>query len=53
MLKRIALTVVFVATAAFVGTSVAKAQTAGAKAKTIDVAPQAPQGFCFPAGSKC
>jgi hypothetical protein len=51
MLKRIALAAVFVVSAAFVG-GVAKAQ-AGAKAKTIEVAPNAPQGFCFPAGTKC
>lgn len=46
MLKRIALTAVIVATAAFAGVGVAKAQTSGAKAKTIDVTPKAPQGFC-------
>jgi hypothetical protein len=52
MLKRIALTAVFVATAAF-GVGVAKAQSSGAKAKTIDVTPKAPQGFCWPAGMPC
>ena len=48
MLKRIALTVVFVVTAAFVGTSIAKAT-----APQIQVAPQAPRGMCFPPGSHC
>ena len=38
MLKRIALTALFVATAAFVGVGAAKAQS-GTKAKTIEVAP--------------
>ena len=52
MLKRIALTAVFVVSAAFVGVSVAKAHS-GAKATTIDVAPKAPKGLCFPAGTKC
>jgi len=47
MLKRIALTAVFVATAAFVGVGVAKAQS-GTKAKTIEIAPKAPKGFCWP-----
>lgn len=53
MLKRIALTAVIVATAAFAGLGVAKAQSSGAKAKTIDVTPKAPQGFCFPRGNPC
>ena len=44
MLKRIALTVVFVATAAFVGTSVAKAQS-GTKAKPVQIDTTA-RGFC-------
>ena len=52
MLKRIALTALFVATAAFAGVGVAKAQSSGAKAKTVDVTPKAPQGFCFPAGCR-
>jgi hypothetical protein len=52
MLKRIALSALFVATAAFVGVGVAKAQS-GTKAKTADVAPKAPKGFCYPAGTKC
>jgi hypothetical protein len=47
MLKRIALTALFVASAAFVGVGVAKAQS-GAKAKTIKVSPTPPKGFCFP-----
>jgi hypothetical protein len=45
MLKRIALTVVFAVTAAFVGASIARA-----KAPQVQVAPQAPRGFCFPPG---
>jgi len=52
MLKRIALTVVFAVTAAFVGASVAKAQT-GTKAKSVEVTPHAPKGFCWPAGNPC
>ena len=52
MLKRIALATVFVVSAAFAGVSVAKAQS-GTKAKTIEVAPKAPKGFCFPAGNPC
>jgi len=51
MLKRIALTAAFVATAAF-GVGVAKAQS-GAKTKTIEVARKAPKGFCFPTGNPC
>jgi hypothetical protein len=51
MLKRIALTALFVATAAFVGVGAAKAQS-GTKAKTMDVAPKAPKGICA-AGMKC
>ena len=47
MLKRIALTAVFVATAAIVGVSALKAN---AKPTKIEVAPQAPKGFCFPPG---
>jgi len=53
MLKRIALTALFVAAAAFVGVGVAKAQSSGAKAKTIEVTPKAPKGFCFPWGTPC
>jgi hypothetical protein len=53
MLKRIALAALFVVSAAFAGVGVAKAQSSGAKGKTIEVAPKAPQGFCFPAGTKC
>jgi hypothetical protein len=53
MLKRIALAALFVVSAAFAGVGVAKAQSSGAKANTIEVAPKAPQGFCFPAGTKC
>jgi hypothetical protein len=41
MLKRIALSVVFVAVA-FAGVGIAKAQS------KIDVTPKAPQGFCWP-----
>ena len=52
MLKRIALTAVFVVSAAFVGVSVAKAHS-GVKAKTIEVGPKAPKGFCFPWGTPC
>jgi hypothetical protein len=44
MLKRIALTVVFVATAAVVGTSVAKAHS-GATAKSVQIDTTA-KGFC-------
>ena len=50
MLKRIALTAVFVATAAFVGVGAAKAQS-GAKAKTVNI-DVAPKGFC-PNGKAC
>ena len=53
MLKRIALTALFVATAAFAAVGVAKAQSSGAKGKTIEVTPKAPQGFCFPRGNPC
>ena len=53
MLKRIAITALFVASAAFAGVGVAKAQSSGVKAKTVEVAPKAPQGFCYPAGTKC
>ena len=48
MLKRIALTAVFVVTAAIVGVSAVKA-----KATKIEVAPQAPKGFCLPPGNHC
>ena len=48
MLKRIALTAVFVASAAFAGASVAKA-----KAPKIPVGPQAPRGFCIPPAAQC
>jgi hypothetical protein len=53
MLKRIALAAVFVASAAFAGVGVAKAQSSGVKAKTIEVTPKAPQGFCWPSGMPC
>jgi hypothetical protein len=52
MLKRIALTTVIVVSAAFVGVNVAKAHS-GTKAATIDVAPKAPKGLCFPMGVRC
>jgi len=48
MLKRIALTAVFVATAAIVGVSAVKA-----KAPTIKVEPPAPKGFCMPPNGHC
>ena len=48
MLKRIALTAVFVATAAIVGVSAVKA-----KAPTIKVGPTAPRGFCMPPYTHC
>ena len=48
MLKRIALTVVFVATAAIIGVSAVKA-----KAPKIDVTPQAPKGLCIPPQGRC
>ena len=48
MLKRIALTAVFVATAAIVGVSAVKA-----KAPTIKVTPEAPKGFCIPPKGHC
>jgi hypothetical protein len=48
MLKRIALTAVFVVSAAIVGVSVAKA-----RAPKVDVVPQAPKGFCIPPGCNC
>ena len=48
MLKRIALTAVFVATAAIVGVSAVKA-----KQTKIEVSPQAPKGFCIPPGNHC
>ena len=48
MLKRIALTAVFVATAALVGVSAVKA-----KAPTIKVEPQTPKGFCIPPHGHC
>jgi hypothetical protein len=51
MLKRIALTAVIVATAAFAGLGVAKAQSSGAKAKTVQVDTTA-NGFC-PNGKAC
>jgi hypothetical protein len=48
MLKRIALTAVFVATAAFVGVSVAKAHS-GTAPRTGAPTTRAPQGFpCVP-----
>jgi hypothetical protein len=50
MLKRIALTAVFVATAAFVGVGVAKAHS-GAKAKIIQL-DVTPHGFCAQ-GQRC
>jgi len=48
MLKRIALTAVFVATAAIIGVSAVKA-----KSTKIEIAPQAPRGFCIPPGCNC
>jgi len=48
MLKRIALTAVFVATAAIIGVSAVKA-----KPTKIEVAPQAPKSFCFPPPARC
>lgn len=51
MLKRIALTALFVATAAFAGVGVAKAQSSGAKAKTMHL-DTATKGFC-PHGMWC
>lgn len=51
MLKRIALTALFVATAAFAGVGVAKAQAGIKKAGTVQV-DTTPRGFCIPAG-KC
>jgi hypothetical protein len=52
MLKKIALTLVVVVSAAFAGVGVANAHS-GAKVSTIDVSPKAPQGFCFPMGTRC
>jgi hypothetical protein len=52
MLKRIALTTVIVVSVAFAGVGAAKAHV-GTKAPTIDVAPPAPRGLCFPLGSRC
>jgi hypothetical protein len=48
MLKRIALTAVFVVSAAVVGVSIAKAT-----APQIRVGPQAPRGFCIPPYLHC
>ena len=48
MLKRIALTALFVVSAAFVGASIAKA-----KAPQIQVTPEAPKGFCYPPSGHC
>jgi hypothetical protein len=48
MLKRIALTAVFVAAAALVGVSISTA-----KAPNIQISPEAPKGFCLPPGIKC
>jgi hypothetical protein len=48
MLKRIALTVVFVVSAALVGVSVVKAN-----APAIKVVPEPPRGFCIPPGVHC
>jgi len=45
MLKRIALVAFLAVSAGFVGASIAKA-----KAPQIQVAPQAPRGFCMPPG---
>ena len=53
MLKRIALTAVFVATAAFAGVHIAKAHSGAAKGGKIEIAPQAPKGWCFPPGCPC
>jgi hypothetical protein len=46
MLKRIALTVVFVATAAFAGVGVAKAHPGSAKNHNVS-GTVTPQGMCF------
>ena len=51
MLKRIALTALFAATAAFAGVGVAKAQAGIKKAGTVQI-DTTPRGFCIPAG-KC
>ena len=48
MLKRIALTALFVVSAAFAVTSIAKA-----KAPQVQVTPQAPRGFCIPPYTHC
>jgi hypothetical protein len=51
MLKRIALTALFVATAAIAGVGVAKAHGGVKKAGSVQV-DTTPRGFCIPAG-KC
>jgi hypothetical protein len=48
MLKRIAIAAVLVASAAFVGASIAKA-----KAPQVQVTPPAPRGFCIPPAGHC
>ena len=56
MLKRIALTAVFVATAALVGVSAAKAHSGAKKANaasSFEMVPKAPKGFCWPPGFPC
>lgn len=52
MLKRIALTAVFVATAAFVGVGVAKAQSGAAKVAGVP-GTVTPQGLCVPGSNGC
>jgi len=52
MLKRIALTAVFVATAAFVGVGVAKAHSGAAKNHAV-TGTVTPQGICTVPGGKC
>jgi hypothetical protein len=62
MLKRIALTALFVASAAFVGVGVAKAQSDSKKStqgdrtapsKKPEIAPPTPKGFCYPPKAWC
>jgi hypothetical protein len=48
MLKRIALTALFVVSAAIAGAHIAKA-----KQTKFEMVPQAPKGFCFPPGCAC
>jgi hypothetical protein len=62
MLKRIALMAIVVVSGAFAGVGVAKAHSGATKAKkaekttkssTIEIAPPAPKGFCFPPKTYC